>query len=115
MSLIYTLILRTEAGVSNVFPGEQQSFETHCDGLQKRFKEVLIHFEVDEWVEDPVFVPGQSIPVLRIDNDCDATFAYLNMGYNDFRLGQLCCTSQGLLTEDGQGLLTEAGDLIIPE
>lgn len=115
MSLIYTEILRSEAAEMFAFPGELHSFQTHCDGQPKRFKEVLVHFDGVNWVEDPAFVSGQSKVALRVDNDCDATFAYLNMMFNDFRLEQLCCGSQGLLTEDGEGILAEDGELLIPE
>jgi len=124
MSNVNVLFYRTEAGV-HTNPAEVQYYQTSClEGVQqvnKQFREVLIHWEVDQWVEDAVYIPGQSVVALKITNQCDSTFAYAQVGYNDFRLYQVCCFNQEegeglfIITEDGENILTEDGDGILTE
>ena len=96
MSEIIIPFYRTEAGVNAEDP-VNALYNTHCEEgsvlVPKSFKEVFIHWNEgpDVWVEDPVFVPGQSIVALKVTNPCDDTFAYIDYGFNDFRLDQLCC------------------------
>lgn len=94
MSEILIPIFRNEAGES-FNPATNGLFNTHCDdGIRlqpKKFKEVFVHWSVDHWVEDLVYISGTSIVALKVINECDDTFSYLNFGFNDFRLDQLCC------------------------
>ena len=97
MSIISIPIYRTEAGV-HTNPAVNGLVSTNCeDGLytvNKTFFEVLIHWTGAAWVEDPVYVPAQSIPALKIVNQCDSTFAYVNYPLSNFRLAGQCCVDE---------------------
>lgn len=92
MALITVTTYRSEAGVHSN-PAISVPINTHCDGEKKAFKEVFIHWSGVAWVEDAVYNPLATLArvALRVDNLCDATFALISMGFNDFRLRQLCC------------------------
>lgn len=94
MALITTTVYRSEAGVHEN-PGVEGPYNTHCINpapTPKKFKEVMISWDAgtSEWLEGP-YIPGQSIPALRVENVCNDSFAYISAGFNDFRLEQLCC------------------------
>jgi hypothetical protein len=120
MSTILVSIYKTEGGVQNN-PAILYVYDTNCEGnVKKSFAEVLIHWDGLAWVEDPVFVIGQSIVALKVTNPCDGMFAYLDYTYNDFRLSQLCCFNEQpegdfIIMEDGQVILQEDEEPLIEE
>lgn len=123
MSTISVAIFKTEDDV-HTNPPTPSLYDTHCDGQKKPFAEVFIYWDIvnEEWVESPTFqlaVPGvssETIVALKVSNECDDTYAFLDIPYNDFRLKQLCCVieelNEGLflLTEDGEVIETEDGN-----
>lgn len=94
MSVITTGFYRNEAGVHSN-PAVSGSIDTHCgtDLERKPFKEVFIHWNGSAWVEDATFNPEgtNTRAALKVENPCDNSYAYINTGWNDFRLAQLCC------------------------
>lgn len=114
MSLILVDFYKKEEGVHNN-PVFNDVFNTHCDGgveglLPKKFFEVFIDWDNDlsQWVEVLVYTPAQTKVALKVINNCNDTFSYLAISYEDFRIKQLCCRNEAfLVTEDGQNILTE--------
>lgn len=93
MSTLHVPFYRNEAGLNSLVPYVDY-IETTCDGEKKRFAEVFIHWTGAAWVEDAVYVPGTSVVALKVTNQCEATFAYLNYPINNFRIAQICCVDE---------------------
>lgn len=93
MSVIAVLIYAQ--GGLHTNPGVIGTFDTNClDGLvtlQKDFSEVFIHWNGTTWIEDPVYLPGQSIVALKVTNQCAGTTEFIKMGANDYRAAINCC------------------------
>lgn len=88
-------VYRNASGVNNAVPVVEE-VNTHCIDMisvMNKFFEVLIHWDIGtlEWVEDPVFLPGESIVALKIIEPCSEAFWYVDYPINDFRLAQICC------------------------
>jgi len=80
-------------------PAIAEEVLTHCaSGIANKISEVLIRWDAinNEWVEDPVFVSGESVAALKIYDPCDETTIYANYPFNDFRIAQQCCVSNPL-------------------
>lgn len=97
MSSTIAPVYRTEAGVHN-HPVVNATIETRCNDGQnlvtKKFREVYIYWDgISEWVESPVWdsLLAEIKVVLRVDNQCDGGFSYIQFGFNDYRLLDLCC------------------------
>jgi hypothetical protein len=99
MSIFAITIYKTEAGV-HTNPATNGFISTHCnDGFNdvpKKFMEVLLNWNAgtSQWDETLVFTPGTTIVALKIINWCDVTTAYINYGFNDFRLKGICCVNE---------------------